>query len=145
MSGPTKGMVAGKPIQTDALTKEYAEGHERTFGERPAFPRGRRFVWSATEKRLVPWSPDMERRALDAPICVDRFYENTKTTEGVDIGSRRKHRDYMKATGLTTADDFKETWKRETELRKRIATEGILPDKTRREDVARALHKHRPE
>lgn len=39
MSAPTKGMVAGKAIQTGAQTKEWDEGFERTFGPKVYFTR----------------------------------------------------------------------------------------------------------
>lgn len=63
----------------------------------------------ANERGFVSWEDyggSSETRALDAPVMVDRFYENTKATDGTDIGSRRKHRDYMKANGLAPASDF---------------------------------------
>lgn len=76
-------------------------------------------------------------RALDAPFAVGRFYENQCTVEGHDIGSRRKHREYMKQNNLTTMDDYKETWKRAEHIRKH----GDPADrKARREAVGRAAY-----
>ena len=43
-------------------------------------------------------------------FSVDRHYEGLRATDGTDIGSRRKHREYMRLNGLATVDDFKETW-----------------------------------
>ena len=141
-----KGMVVGEPIKSMGPSKEYDEGHEKTFGEPKPFPRGRRFVWSTTEKRLVPAGYVEEKRALDAPVMVDRFYENTKSPiDGADIGSRRKHREYMKARNLTVASDLSSTWARQDAARERLRKEGALPDKSRREDIGRALHKLHPE
>ena len=40
----------------------------------------------------------------------DRGYEGLRTTDGVAIDTRTKHREYMRANGLTTMDDFKGTW-----------------------------------
>jgi hypothetical protein len=36
-------------------------------------------------------------------------YDNLRSTDGVDISSRTKHREYLKATGLAMASDFKES------------------------------------
>lgn len=44
--------------------------------------------------------------AINAGIMVGRFYENARTTEGVDIGSRAKHRNYMKEHGLSMFSDY---------------------------------------
>lgn len=140
-----KGMVAGEPIKSMGPSKEYDRGHEQTFGEPKPFPRGRRFVWSTTEKRLVPAGYVEEKKALDAPILAGRFYENTKSPiDGADIGSRRKHQVYMRDRGLAPADDFKGVWADKQKERAQIA-EGRLPDRTRRDDVGRALHKLHPE
>lgn len=83
-----------------------------------------------------------EQRALDAPIMVDRFYENTSTVDGVDIGSRRKYRDYCKEHNVTNSADFKETWKKDAETRAKFFTEGgdHKERAERRETVARAWY-----
>jgi hypothetical protein len=56
----------------------------------------------------IGWEPPVE--AKNAPIMVDRFYENTKATDGADIGSRRKHKEYMKAHNVTNSGDFSPEW-----------------------------------
>ena len=80
-----------------------------------------------------------QHRALDAPIMMDRFYENTAATDGTDIGSRRKHREYMKQNNLTTVDDYKETWARKAAERERV-DKGDWDHKARREAVGRAIY-----
>ena len=133
-------------IKTGPLTKEYEAGHEKAFGPPdPKFPRGRRFVWSTTEKKLIPAGMVADRRALDAPICMDRFYENTRSPiDGADIGSRRKHQTYMRDRNLAPSADFTKEWAKAREVRAQVA-EGRLPDKSRRDDIGRALHKLAPE
>ena len=80
-------------------------------------------------------------RAADAPIMAGRFYENTAATDGTDIGSRQKHREYMRINGLTTMDDYKDQWAKQAKERESMLTPGSGHDaKQRREDVARALH-----
>jgi putative FmdB family regulatory protein len=68
----------------------------------------------------------------------DRHYQDLKATDGTDISTRAKHRAYMKAKGLTTADDYTDTWKKQaTERAERLA--GIDP--TRKQDVIEAVRK----
>jgi hypothetical protein len=92
-----------------------------------------------------PEHPPMERfftaadptRALDL-LTSDDHYVGLKASDGTDISSRAKHREYMRAHNVTTVDDFTETWKREA--REREATrQGIDP--TRAHDIAQAVHK----
>jgi hypothetical protein len=73
--------------------------------------------------------------ALNAPIMMDRFYENTAATDGVDIGSRRKHREYMKQRGLAPSGDFSKDW-----YAKQKRTQELETNKERREDVSRATY-----
>jgi hypothetical protein len=78
---------------------------------------------------------DAEHYARNAPIMVDRFYEGVKTIDGtVDLGSRRKHRQYMKERGLAPGSDYSPQWLENR--RKELAREEA---KERREDVARAV------
>lgn len=131
-------------IRTRPSSKEYDEGFERTFGERK--PERGRFIYDAKLGRCVPADEyRAEERAVDAPIMVDRFYEGARATDGTDIGSRRKHRAYMREHGLTTADDYKGEWA-QAEARRQDRRENLrLPDKNRREAIARALdQRHKP-
>jgi hypothetical protein len=47
----------------------------------------------------------------------------------------------MKRTGLTTADDFSQTWKREADRRAEFYERA--PDRSRKEDVERAFYRSR--
>lgn len=67
----------------------------------------------------------------------DRSYDGLRAPDGTDISSRSKHRDYMKATGLTTADDFKDTWAQAKVQRERAYTQGGSFSKA---DIERAIH-----
>ena len=130
-----RGMVNGESIQSQAATEEYRENHERIFGDRPV-QRGR-WIWDEAQQKLVrieDYVPPDEAR--NAPIMVDRFYEGTKTVDGVDIGSRRKHRQYMKDRGLAPMDDFSDSHF------DRMAAEKKRADKKhRRETLERAFYK----
>lgn len=77
-------------------------------------------------------------------IMGDKHYGNLRASDGVDISTRTKHREYMKQRGLSLAADYPETWKKAAEKRAEYF-KGIDP--TRRAEVARALfnevHKRR--
>lgn len=90
------------------------------------------------------------QRALSAPIMMDRFYENTCATDGTDIGSRRKHREYMRLNGLTTVDDYAsvtpdkkvhvgEMWAN-AERGRREFRDGSSVDTERKEAIGKALY-----
>lgn len=138
-----RGMAAGEPIVSQARTREFEEGYERVFGDRK--PVRGRWVWDSGAQKLVP-AEDYQgpTLAVDAPILTGRFYENTQATDGTDIGSRRKHRNYMKANNLTIATDYTETWKKQAADRERMK-QGDFDHKARREEVAWAFHqRHKP-
>lgn len=76
--------------------------------------------------------------ALHNALASDRHYEGMRATDGTDIGSRAKHREYMRRNNLTTVDDFKETWAKSARER----TERLSgADPTRAHDVAAAIEK----
>jgi hypothetical protein len=78
-----------------------------------------------------------EARNADATLWNDRSYDGLRATDGTDISSRTKHREYMKKHGLTTADDFKNTWDKAAEQRAAYYTEG--PRKEVRQDLLRTI------
>lgn len=78
-------------------------------------------------------------KACNAPIMMDRFYENTAATDGTDIGSRRKHREYMRANNLTTVDDYKGEFAK-AQRERDAAKEGRIDSKTRREALERRFN-----
>ena len=84
---------------------------------------------------------DTESLAVNAPILVGRFYENTSATDGTDIGSRSKHREYMKRHGLAMESDFKREWAKAESHREAIRT-GEVDKRERREAVERAIYQH---
>jgi hypothetical protein len=77
--------------------------------------------------------------AIGNALAGDRHYDGMRATDGTDISTRAKHRAYMKANNLTTADDFSSTWKRDAQERTaRVAGH----DPSRVQDVAQAVAKH---
>lgn len=135
-----RGTAANEPVVSQARTREWDEGYDRTFGADRKPQRGR-WVWDPDAKRLVDASTyQPPPQAVNAPILAGRFYENTAAIDGTDIGSRAKHRRYMKEHGLTIASDYTNQWKRDEEKRK-AAREGHIPSKTRREALERAMYR----
>jgi len=79
------------------------------------------------------------RTVTDSALWNDRSYDGLAATDGTPINSRTKHREYMKANGLTTADDFKGEWGRARQQRDAYFTGQSGSGAVRREDVARAI------
>ena len=75
-------------------------------------------------------------------INVDRNYENMPLQDGTVVNSRRQHREYMRARGLTLADDFKGTWAAQAKERAAISS-GTNDRKQRRDDIGRAIYQLR--
>jgi hypothetical protein len=117
MSQPKRGMVAGQAITTQAQTPEYDGGYERIFGKGGG-ERGR-FVYRDGQLVRV----DSNWTDADARACKseEEVYGHDTTSDGVDISSRKKRRDYMRATGVTDASDFSSDWY--AKRRKEIANE----------------------
>ena len=73
----------------------------------------------------------------DSVLWGDRSYDGMVAPDGTDISSRTKHREYMKAKGLTTMDDFKDSWAQAKESRERYYQQG---GSFKRADIERAIH-----
>lgn len=76
--------------------------------------------------------------AIHNPGAGDRHYDGLRATDGADISSRSKHREYMRANNLTTADDFTQTWAK-AEAQRREFFSG--QDNSRAGDIATAIDK----
>ena len=68
----------------------------------------------------------------------DRSYEGMVAPDGTDISSRTKHREYMKAKGVTTMDDFKDSWAKAKVEREHYVQHG---GSFKRADIERAIYK----
>ena len=70
-------------------------------------------------------------------VVGDLHYDGLRATDGTPINTRTKHREYMKRTGLTTADDFSQSWAKAREARERYYQRGGSFD---RSSIERAIH-----
>src|SRR5260370_1357897 len=110
--------------------------------------------WKRTGELLQvggDWKPSHRNDAVNRYVEDERLYGKAgRATDGAAIDSRTKHKRYMKERGLTTADDFKESWAAAEKERERVRAFGTDPDKAqgyerkydrgRREAVGRAFH-----
>lgn len=102
---------------------------------------------SRTRYRYNPETKALEEVAGDytgghdethAPFT-DSYMDGVRTADGVDIGSRRKRRDYMRAAGVADASDYTGEWAKAARRREDVA--AGRHDKARRiEAIQRAFH-----
>lgn len=78
-----------------------------------------------------------EMRTDSGVLWGDRSYDGLRAPDGTDISTRTKHREYMKAAGVTTMDDFKDSWAKAKESRERYYQQG---GSFKRADIERAIH-----
>lgn len=107
-------------------------------------------IRSYCEQPIVPECPQhndtfMERKLSVVPAAAgsyalagDRHYEGMRATDGTDISSRSKHRQYMKNNNLTTIDDYSKTWSKAAEERQAFRS-AAHQDTSLRSDLAQAL------
>ena len=69
----------------------------------------------------------------------DRHYDGLRATDGTPIDSRSKHREYMKRNGLTTTDDYTNTWKQAEQERNKFR-KAEHQDRELRETIAREFY-----
>ena len=82
--------------------------------------------------------PEIER-AMHNALAGDRHYDGLRATDGTPIDSRTKHREYMKRHGLTTVDDYKQTWA-QAEKQREVYRNGKGGGAVTRDDIARTIH-----
>jgi hypothetical protein len=87
----------------------------------------------------IPETNDIRSQVGEGVLWGDRHYDGLRATDGTDISTRTKQREYMRQHGLTTADDFKGQWASAAKERADIHTTGG-DHAARRADVARAAH-----
>lgn len=70
----------------------------------------------------------------------DRHYAGLQATDGTDISTRKRHREYMKRNNLTTVDDFTNTWKEAAQKRAEFFTGSDKREsEQRKRDIADAI------
>ena len=99
----------------------------------------RRYIQDRKTGELIEVTADYQAplRADSGALWGDRSYDGMRATDGTDISTRTKHRDYMKANGLTTADDFQSSWAKAQEQREHYRRHGGTFS---RGDIERAIY-----
>ena len=93
-----------------------------------------------TKGALVEVPPDYVGDGFSAGHTSEgELYDGARTLEGVDISSRKKRREYMRANGLTDPSDFKQHWPKVAEQRQRMQA-GDFDHRARREAVGQAAY-----
>ena len=102
----------------------------------------RRFIQDPVTLELIEVTQDYvapvrESAKNQGALWNDRHYDGNQATDGTDISTRAKHRDYMKRNNLTTVDDFKDTWAQAQKKREDFYTRG---GSFNRQDIERAIY-----
>jgi hypothetical protein len=105
----------------------------------------RRYRWDPEKGCCVPVDADFVGERRDNGLkSEEEVYGHIQATDGTDLSTRRRHREYMREKGLTVADDFKGVWaKAEPEMKKAVTPDSGFDRASRREDLGRAVHELR--
>lgn len=101
----------------------------------------RRYIQDPITLEMIEVTPDYvaaprESAKNRGALWNDRHYDGVKATDGTDISTRKKHREYMRANNLTTVDDFKDSWAKTQKAREEFYTRG---GSIKRLDIERAM------
>ena len=98
-----------------------------------------RYKYDAKTKKVVEITTErkIDRTNADRLLWNDTQYDGARTTDGKDIGSRKKHRIYMRDNNLTTSDDYTNEWKAAAKEREHYKANGGTVTK---DDIRRAIH-----
>lgn len=109
------------------------EGPFKCFNCQKTFPR---------TGRLVEVTPDyVGQRRSEGRKSEEEVYGHITATDGTDLSTKRRHREYMATHNLTVADDFRQTWEKAAGEMKSAQTPGSgWGSRERREDLGRAMH-----
>jgi hypothetical protein len=100
----------------------------------------RRYIWDAEQNCLVEVTPDfVGQRRDEGRRSEEEVYGHCTATDGTDLSTRTRHREYMRQNGLTVASDYTGTWEKKGKELKAALTPGSGHDSRQRmEDLGRA-------
>jgi hypothetical protein len=113
-----------------------------------------RYWYDPAQGKVVEVAPDFGNSSSGwgKLASEEEIYANARATDGTDISSRQKRREYMKAHGLGDTGDYNQAqgtsipsfWDRAAERRAKIRRGEIdTSGGRRREAIARALNQRR--
>lgn len=83
---------------------------------------------------------DGSTAAVNNVLAGDRHYDGLRATDGADISSRSKHREYMKRHGLAMASDYTESWAK-AQAKRDAYRRGESGGAITRNDIAETIHR----
>lgn len=102
----------------------------------------RRWVYTQGGRPL-PEPIEVTAEWTDTPkrvdVVTDLYMDGVRATDGTDIGSRKKRREYMHVRGLADADDYKGQWQKAAEQREKVRR-GEHDKAERRDAIGRAVY-----
>jgi hypothetical protein len=100
----------------------------------------RRYRYDPEMKAVVEIAPDFDDAPRRAQTATEELtYGNLVATDGTVLDTRKKHREYMKAHGVSPTSDWSETWARAAKERAEVLT-GEAARRERASDLARTYH-----
>lgn len=102
----------------------------------------RRYVWDAALGQCVEVTPDFTgQRRDEGRRSEEEVYGHCTATDGTDLSTRTRHRNYMRQNGLTVASDYTQTWQQKGAELKKVVTPGSGHDsRERREQIGRTMY-----
>lgn len=130
-----RGTAAGEPVVSQANTPDFEAGYERAFGARE--PEKGRWIWDDKAGKLVP-ADEYQEPLGDGRVMVlgEAHYDGLVMTDGTVCDSRRKYREYLKATGCAVAGDYSESLSEQKARKERERHDA----KDRRETIGRSIY-----
>lgn len=105
----------------------------------------RRYVWDPELGQCVEVTPEyVGQRRDEGRRSEEEVYGHVQATDGTDLSTRARHRNYMRDNNLTVASDFTKTWERSAVEMKKVVTPGSGHDsRERREQLGRLNYQMR--
>lgn len=130
-----RGTAAGEAVVSQANTPDFEAGYERAFGS--SEPQKGRWIWDDRTNKLVPVEEYQEPTG-DGRVMVlgEAHYDGLRMTDGTVVDSRRKYREYLKATGCAVAGDYSESLSEQKAKKERARNDA----KDRRETIGRSIY-----
>lgn len=102
----------------------------------------RTFIWDESLGCTVEVTPGyVGQRRDEGRKSEEEVYGHAHATDGTDLSTRTRHREYMRRNGLTVASDYTQTWAKAGPELKRAVTPGSGHDsRERREQIGRTMY-----
>jgi hypothetical protein len=102
----------------------------------------RRYRYDPDLKAVVEIGADWVDPTAAGPLCRSEeevYGKLGRATDGTDISTKRRHRQYCKDNNVTVSEDFKGVWAKAEEHRAKVSV-GDFDHERRRDTIARAAY-----